>query len=188
MATNLSGDSQLIRYFLLGWGSAMMLFFPLPIKAESTCPENVSDLTKSLLNDLPSYANRVIQRSRFPSRNQSNSTYIITAGKPEFNSLRDHISGDYTPALPETNHKQVQQVFFTTLERQYSDQNVYSIQNYHWLFLTSTEEGWYLVTLYSRFGLPDKTHPPTPPQESSKGIIGKAIQLWLRDCRFQPER
>ncbi|AFZ45318.1 hypothetical protein PCC7418_3202 [Halothece sp. PCC 7418] len=184
MATNLSGDGQLIRSFLIGLGSAIIVFFPLPIEAQSSCPKTITSLTESLLNDLPGYANRVIQRSRFPSRNQANSTYIISAGKPEFNPLTANLSGDYTPAFPQTNNEQVAQVFFTTLERQYGDKNVYSIQNYHWLFLTTTEQGWYLVTLYSRFGLPDKTHPPTPPQETSEGIIGKAIQLWLRDCRF----
>lgn len=184
MATNLSGDGQLIRYFLIGLGSAMIIFFPLPIKAQSSCPQGMTSLTERLLNDLPGYANRVIQRSRLPSRNQANSTYIISAGKPEFNPLTENISGDYTPAFPKTNHEQVEQVFFTTLERQYGEKQVYSVQHYHWLFLTPTEQGWYLVTLYSRFGVLDPNHPPTPPQETSNGIIGKAIQLWLRDCRF----
>lgn len=184
MATNLSGDNELIRYCLAGFTGAIFLSLPLPVKAEAGCPKTISSLTDQLLKDLPGYANRVIQRSRLPSRNQSNSTYIILAGEPEFNPLSQNMSGDYVPVFPNTETEAVKQVFFTTLERQYSKQKVYSVENYHWLFLTATEQGWYLVTLYSRFGLPDSNHPPTPPQETSNGIIGTAIELWLRDCRF----
>jgi len=184
MAANLSGDYELMRYFFVGLGSAIVLSLPAAVKAQSTCPQTIYSLTTNLLKDLPGYANRVIQLSRLPSRHQANSTYIILAGQPDFNPLTENLAGDYTPAFPQAETEAVQQVFFTTLERRYIDQAVYSVESYHWLFLTATEEGWYLVTLYSRFGLPDKTHPPTPPQESSNGIIGKAIQLWLRDCRL----
>ncbi len=184
MATNLSGDNELIRFFLAALGSTIFLTLPLPVRGEVSCPKTINSLTEQLLKDLPGYANRVIQRSRLPSRNQSNSTYFVLAGKPQFNPLSQNISGDYVPVFPNAETEAVKQVFFTTLERQYGNQNVYSVENYHWLFLTATEQGWYLVTLYSRFGLPDSNHPPTPPQETSNGIIGTAIQLWLRDCRF----
>jgi len=176
-----------MRYFLVGLGSAVVLAFPLSLEAQSACSQTIHSLTTNLLKDLPGYANRVIQRSRLPSRNQANSTYIILAGEPEFNPLAQNLSGDYTPVFPKAETQQVKQVFFTTLERRYINQAVYSVESYHWLFLTTTEQGWYLVTLYSRFGLPDQSHPPTPPQETSNGIIGQAIQLWLRDCRFQKQ-
>jgi hypothetical protein len=185
MATNLSGDDELMRYFLVGLGSAIALLFPQLVQAQSRCPDTIQPLTKTLLKDLPGYANRVIQRSQLTGRSQANSTYIIVAGKPEFNPITQNIQGDYTPAFPEAETESVKQIFFTTLERQYRKKAVHSVQNYHWLFLTKTSQGWRLVFLYSRFGLPDKTHPPTPPKETSNGIIGKAIQLWLRDCRFQ---
>ena len=32
-------------------------------------------------------------------------------------------------------------------------------------------------------GLRGQTRPPTPPRETSEGIIGQAVRLWLRDCR-----
>jgi len=173
-----------MRYFLVGLGSAIALLWPQSVYAQSSCPKPIKPLTESLLSDLPGYANRVLQRTKLPSRTQDNSTYFILAGKPEFNPLTENIQGDYTPAVPEAETPQVEQVFFTTLERQYGQKTVHSVENYHWLFLTKTPQGWRMVFLYSRFGLPDKTHPPTPIQETSNGIIGKAIQLWLRDCRF----
>lgn len=185
MATNLSGDGELMKYWLVGFGSAIALLYPQFVQAQSRCPDTIKPLTEKLLKDLPGYANRVIQRSTFPSRNQANSTYIILAGKPELNPLTQNIQGDYTPAFPNAETENVKQVFFTTLERQYHQKAVHSVENYHWLFLTETPEGWRMIFLYSRFGLPDESHPPTPPKETSNGIIGKAIQLWLRDCRFK---
>jgi hypothetical protein len=87
----------------------------------------------------------------------------------------------------------LQQVFFTTLERQYWRNQMVSLQNYHWLFLVQNQDGWYLGLLYSSLGrYPSGDGPlspvasqraPTPPEESSDGIIGQAIRLWLRDCR-----
>ena len=174
-----------MRYFWLGLGSAIAVLFPHFVAAQASCPQRIQPLTESLLKDIPSYANRVIQRSQLPSRTQANSTYIILAGKPEFNPLTENLQGDYIPAFPEAENSQVKQVFFTTLERHYSEKAVHSVKNYHWLFLTETQQGWRMVFLYSRFGLPDSNHPPTPPQETSHGIIGTAIQLWLRDCRFR---
>lgn len=174
-----------MRYLLVGLGSAIALLVAQPTDAQPSCPKPIEPLTKKLLNDLPGYANRVIQRTQLPSRTATNSTYFILAGKPEFNPITEDIQGNYIPAIPEAETAQVKQVFFTTLERQYRKKAVHSVENYHWLFLTKTQQGWRMVFLYSRFGLVDKTHPPTPRKETSDGIIGKAIQLWLRDCRFQ---
>ena len=173
----------LIRIGVLGLAS-IELFFPSTIKAESSCPQTIEPLTEQFLKDLPEYANRVIQRTQLPSRTQDNSTYFILAGQPEYNPLIENLQGDYIPTFPEAETATVKQVFFTTLERRYSSGKVDSVESYHWLFLTKTQQGWRKVLLYSRFGSTDKTHPPTPPQETSNGIVGKAIQLWLRDCRF----
>jgi len=175
----------MMKYLFLGLLSGTLAFlFPQVGMARSGCPQTIEPLTAQLLEDLPGYANRVIQRTRLPSRTQDSSTYFILAGQPEFNPLTENLQGNYVPAFPEAETETVKQVFFTTLERQYSKTTVQAVQNYHWLFLTKTEQGWYLVFLYSRFGLPGSNHPPTPPQETSNGIIGTAIQLWLRDCRF----
>lgn len=165
-------------------GGMLMLLFPEISMARSRCPQNLESLTEQLLKDLPSYANRVIQRTKLPSRTQDNSTYFILAGQLEFNPLTENLQGSYIPVFPEAETETVKQVFFTMLERQYHKKAAHSVESYHWLFLTKTEQGWYLVTLYSRFGLPDRDHPPTPPKETSNGLIGTAIQLWLRDCRF----
>lgn len=182
----------MIKTFLMGLGGAMLMLFPqsaIELRsapeaiAQSSCPKDFESLSQKLLEELPSYANRVIQRTKFPSRTQSNSTYFIVAGKPEFNPLEKNKKGNYTPAFPNTENDDIKQIFFTTLERKYQETEVHSVQNYHWLFLTETEQGWYLATLYSRFGLVDQDHPPTPPHETSNGIVGQGIQLWLRDCR-----
>ena len=178
-----------MKYLFIGIGSltfaSIGLFFPSIVQAEASCPQSIEPLTNQLLKDLPGYANRVLQRTQLPSRTQDNSTYFILAGQPEYNPLTENLQGDYIPTFPEAETETVKQVFFTTLERRYSSRKVDSVESYHWLFLTQTQQGWRQVLLYSRFGLTDKTHPPTPPKETSNGIIGKAIQLWLRDCRFR---
>jgi hypothetical protein len=144
----------------------------------SSCPANLETLTDRLLKDLPSYANRVIQRARKLDRPVYLSTYVIVAGKPEFEPLSLN-SRQYTPVLPDTS----QQVFFTTLERRYSQNKIIDAQNYHWLFLVQTQEGWRLVMVYTQFGSLSSNEPLTPPQETSDGVVGQAIRLWLRDCR-----
>ena len=131
-----------------------------------------------MLPDLPSYANRVIQRSRRRHRSTNSISYIILAGKPEFQPL-PLPNRQYSPVFPDTT----QQVFFTTLERQYSRDRAVDLQNFHWLFLTQTESGWRLAMLYSQLASLHPGDPPLPPQETSKGVIGQAISLWLRDCR-----
>jgi len=62
-----------------------------------------------------------------------------------------------------------------------------SLQQFHWLFLVQTEDGWRSVLIYSSLG-GDPARPLAdqrlmPPQESSQGIVGQAVRLWLRDCR-----
>ncbi|MFP4133432.1 MAG: hypothetical protein ACLFQP_00830 [Halothece sp.] len=164
-------------------GSAIALLFSQAAIAQSSCPSNINTLAENLLEDVPNYANRIIQRTKSPSRSQTNSTYFIIAGNLNSNPLEKEIKGDYTPAFPNSQKDNVEQIFFTTLERKYQATEVHSVQNYHWLFLTETPKGWYMATLYSRFGVIDKNHPPTPPKETSEGILGQAIQIWLRDCR-----
>jgi hypothetical protein len=144
----------------------------------STCPSDVETLTTLLLKDLPSYANRVIQRTQKLNRDAGFDSYVVLAGRAEFEPLN----------LPQINYnpndsEPPQQVFFTTLERHYYQNQKREIQTYHWLFLTETDSGWRMVTMFSRFGGSAQEYPPTPPQESSNGIIGQAVNLWLRDCR-----
>lgn len=144
----------------------------------SECPTDLESLTTLLLKDLPSYANRVIARSKQFDLTVDLNTYVIVAGRPEFEALPLD-RGQYDPLFKDTS----EQVFFTTLERQYDQDRVIEVQNYHWLFLTQTASGWRLFTLFSSLGSPTKENPPLPPKETSDGVIGQAIRLWLRDCR-----
>ena len=153
----------------------------------SYCSLELEPLTDILFQDLPNYGNRVIQRTQNMNREAGISTYIVTAGRGQFEAL----------ALPQIQYNSAtkelaQQVFFTTLERQYITSNSATQspktlkrerEIYHWLFLTPTEHGWYMAAMYSKFGSSQENSLTTPPQESTNGIVGQAIQLWLKDCR-----
>lgn len=147
----------------------------------SKCPGDVETLTSLMLKDLPSYANRVMQRSRRSVKTPSSSSSVLVAGRPEFEPLTLG-PGPYTPPASAMDLEPPQQVFFTTLERQYRGGKASYMQLYHWLFLTQTPEGWRVATMFSRIGS-SSGRPPTPPQESSKGVVGQAVNIWLRDCR-----
>ncbi|MEY2833336.1 MAG: hypothetical protein RLZZ574_2595 [Cyanobacteriota bacterium] len=145
-----------------------------------TCPNNLPELTALLLQDLPAYSNRVIQRTQNLNQAAGTENYIVTANKAEFEPL----------TLPRLQYDQIgqdpEQIFFTVLERQYIEGKIVEIQTYHWLFLTQTASGWRTVMLFSRFGnsLQDiQDSPPAPPRETTNGIIGRGVQLWFRDCR-----
>ncbi|VEP14869.1 conserved hypothetical protein [Hyella patelloides LEGE 07179] len=151
---------------------------PVSVETQRSCPSDLSELTNLLIQDLPNYSNRVIQRTQDSHQDAGIDNYIVAAGQPELEPLN----------LPQINYgstmsETTEQIFFTTLERQYSNQQKIERETYHWLFVTLTESGWHLVTMYSRFGHATKNTLPTPPTESSNGIIGQAVSLWLRDCR-----
>ncbi|MEG4445020.1 hypothetical protein QUB47_23280 [Microcoleus sp. AT9_B5] len=149
--------------------------------ARSPCPADLETLVDRLLQDLPSYANRVIVRSSVSPNNSRAIGYvlpqIILAGRPEFEPL----PLNYGDALPDN----ASQVFITTLERQYSGGKRVEIQQYHWLFFTKTENGWELVKIVSRFGTAADIRPLFG-QDSDQSEIAEAIRLWLRDCQAKP--
>ncbi|MGV2830493.1 hypothetical protein [Myxosarcina sp. GI1(2024)] len=175
----------------LNWGKswhslilALVIWFSSSERVESSseitnnCPDEIDSLTGLLLADLPDYANRVIQRTQDLNKKAGVDNYIISAGKADFEPLN----------LPKIQYNPVdfqspEQIFFTVLERQYRDREIREIQTYHWLFLAPSESGWRMVMLFSRFGDGTENNPPTPPLETSDGIIGQGIRLWLRDCR-----
>ncbi|MGB5970458.1 MAG: hypothetical protein WBG70_19250 [Spirulinaceae cyanobacterium] len=158
----------------------------LPANAQNSsysCPEDVEILTEKMLIDLPHYANRVIQRARRLEREVDLYSYVLLAGKPEFEPL-ELTPNQYSSVPPiEEQLEPPEQIFFTTLERQYINNKVEKRQNYHWLFLSQTEEGWRMSMVFSRFGSNLEKRPPTPPRETSDSVIGQAVSLWLRDCR-----
>jgi hypothetical protein len=147
--------------------------------ASESCPKNIEPLTAWMLQDLPSYANRVIQRSRRVGKRQIPTLSIFITGKPEFKPLTLG-PGVYTPK--NATEEEPKQVFFTTWERSYRGLQITEFQTYHWAFLTNTDSGWRLSALYSSLGSYLKTKPPTPIRETSEGFIGQAMRLWLRDC------
>lgn len=166
----------------LWWG----IFVNSPVNATqkpiSSCQkQDIETLTTQLLKDLPSYTNRVTQRSRRLKRVVDIYSYVLLAGKPEFAPLSLG-PGIYTPTEP-TATNQPQQVFITTLERQYTAGKLVQLQQYHWLFLTQTNSGWRLAFMFSRTGNYPNTQPPTPPRESSNGAVAQAVRIWLRDCQ-----
>ena len=148
-----------------------------------SCPANIKLLTAELLRDLPSYANRVSQRSRQPGIPVNISSSVIAAGSAEFAPLTLG-PGERTSAVAVSpSSSEPQQVFFTTLERQYTAGKAVELEQYHWLFLASDVDGWQLATMFSQSSSYPVVKPPSPPRESSNGVIGQAVRNWLRDCR-----
>lgn len=153
------------------------------ISQSSNCSkENVETLTAKLLRDLPSYANRTSQSARRLNRTVDIYSYVLVAGRPEFAPLTLG-PGEYNPAESTAGSQQLQQVFITTLERQYTAGKAVELQQYHWLFLTQTSSGWRLAMMFSRTGTYPGGKPPTAPRDSSYGVIAQAIRIWLRDCQ-----
>ena len=149
-----------------------------PPKQKSTCPENSDDLEiimAALILDLPGYVNREIQRDR-----QSNEDYlernIVIAGRPEFEPLPI----DDMPFFQED----INQIFLTTLERQYRDSEVVELQKFHWLFLRKSQRQWELVNMFSIEESFLGNLPPQP-EDSSNGVFARGIRVWLKKCYFE---
>lgn len=160
-------------------------------KEKSSCSDrDLSQLTNKLLRDLPAYFNRATQRARRLDRSVQVYSYMLVAGKPDFQPLplkswRDGAADGVTDETDKSanNGKGVEQVFFSTLERQYVKGKAVQLQQFHWLFLTKTKSGWRMSMMYSQTGGYPKQKPPTPPRESSNSAVGQGIKTWLRDCR-----
>ncbi len=168
----------------------------VPLRSRIICPADVSLLTDMLLRDIPSYTNRVLQRTvailpwtdadrlrleeglfvRQPYRPSS----VLIAGQANLTPID---LKDYTYTTSADAGGPLTQIFFTTLSRQYSGLRVDEVQEYHWLFLTPTTDGWRLAFMFSAIDDPETTPSPLPPRESSRSSVGQAVQIWLRDCR-----
>lgn len=159
------------------------------IRPETTCPQELEPLVDLLLRDLPAYTNRVSQRAsslletdrlaNTPVAGDRNLPYLLLAEIPSFEPLTLG-PGQYNPADPSIEPPQV---FFTTLERQYTDTDVRLFEQYHWMFLTQTESGWRFVMMVSRLADYPEGEPITPPRDTSFGAIAEATRQWLNDCR-----
>lgn len=141
--------------------------------------QDLKVLIPLMMRDLPNYANRVTQRARRRSREVDIFSYVLIAGNPEFAPLPTaaNLSSSPSPTEP------IEQVFFTTLERQYTAGRPVQIQQFHRLLLTKSQNGWILVMMESQLGTYPVKLSPTPPRNSSNGTIAQAVNLWLRDCQ-----
>ena len=144
--------------------------------------QDLATLTTKLLQDLPAYFNRATQRARRLDRPVEIYSYMLVAGKPDFTPLPLQSWTDEGDKSVNGN-KEVEQIFFTTLERQYVKGKSVQLQGFHRLFLTKTESGWRMSMIYSQTGGYPKQKPPTPPRESSTTAVGQGVKTWLRDCR-----
>jgi hypothetical protein len=142
-----------------------------------TCPVKLSSLAELLVRDLPSYGNRIVQQRR--KRSDKVYSSIVTASAPELQPL-PIVSREYPSQFPQAAPTQV---FISTLENQYTGNRSAQIQQFHWLFLAQTRQGWRLANIYTRTGgFPLTNNPISPPIESSRTIVGEAIRIWLNDC------
>lgn len=157
-----------------------------PLRIGVSCPADLDLLTQGLLRDLPGYANRVSQRSSGPFRNIQRPGFVLLTGQPD---LRPLPLNDWGREPPTPQPDELYQVFFTTRERSPGAVNEYSLQRYHWAFLTRSDTAtndWYLAFMYSRIGTyPDTGRPESPLEETTHSAVGQGIQLWLRDCRAE---
>ncbi|MDM9581227.1 hypothetical protein [Nostoc sp. GT001] len=150
--------------------------------ARSLCSEqNLETLTIQLLQKLPSYTNRASQRARRLSRSSQVYSYMLVAGRPEFTPLPLNLE-EYSADTSKSAESGVEQVFFTTLERQYIGKKVVELQQFHWLLLTKTQSGWQLVMMFSQAGSHSEQQPLSPPRDSSNGTVAQGVKAWLRDC------
>ena len=152
-------------------------------RVKSLCSEqNLETLTTQLLQDLPSYTNRASQRARRLRRSSDVYSYMLVAGKPEFTPLPLNLE-EYSADTPKSSASGVEQVFFTTLERQYIGKKAVELQEFHWLLLTKTKTGWQIVMMFSQIGSYSGEQPVSPPRDSSNGTVAQGVKTWLRDCQ-----
>jgi hypothetical protein len=153
-------------------------------RVKSACiNQNLETITTQLLQDLPSYANRATQRARRRSRSSDFFSYVLAAGRPEFTPLPLN-PGSENANTGNSSTSGVEQVFFTTLERQYVGGKAIESQEFHWLLLAKTSSGWRLVMMFSQTGLDSAKQLRSPPRDSSKSAIAQGINTWLRDCQY----
>lgn len=150
----------------------------------NSCPEEIENLGNYLVKDIPSYTNRILQKSSNLSRKIAPfPVYVVNASKSELNAF----------PLPENefklqDEKDIKQIFFTTLERQYPHKDrVIETQNYHWLFLARYENKWLLIKSLSRFGS-SNSQKISPIKDSTQGTMGQAVKLWLKDCNYDAQK
>ncbi|MGD1953169.1 MAG: hypothetical protein ACFB14_26515 [Leptolyngbyaceae cyanobacterium] len=153
---------------------------PTFIRSPTACPQDFDTLTNLLVRDIPSYTNRILQSSVADIPTAYRPTYIIAANHPERVPLeiKDRV---YT--TNSSDSEPLRQLFFTTLERQYSGLETTSVSHFHWLFLAPSDDGWEMVFMFSAIEADDSVQ--QPPRDSSQGSVGQAVKRWLTDCQAE---
>lgn len=141
------------------------------------CPSELETLVPLLLEDLPSYTNRVIQRSLTANLAIDTPGIMLLTSAPDYTPLPLSPIESAPPAIDDP-----QQVFFTMLERRYTAGAAVRLQHYHRVFFTETSQGWRLALMQSSIGDYPARQPASPPYDSGEGATAQAIRLWLRDC------
>ncbi|NEQ49789.1 MAG: hypothetical protein F6K11_06590 [Leptolyngbya sp. SIO3F4] len=149
------------------------------LRPQTACPEDFETLSSLLIRDIPSYTNRILQSTVADISTAYRPAYVIAANNPERTPL--NIDSQVYTTEP-SRDESLRQLFFTTLERQYSNAlEETSINHFHWLFLVPSEDGWQMVFMFSAIEAEGEVQ--LPARDSSNGSVAQAIKRWLRDCR-----
>ncbi|MGB2924498.1 MAG: hypothetical protein WBB82_04300 [Limnothrix sp.] len=144
--------------------------------AAPMCNTEMTEIATQMIEDLPSYGNRVIQRARKLDRVEDLYSYILITALPEFQPL-PLTNHQYQPTVADTT----EQIFFTALSKQYIDDLPVTYENYYWVLVTRTNYGWEVVHVLSSVGDARFTGILPPPLDSTRGVVGQATKLWFRD-------
>lgn len=174
---------QCLPAFLLCWVGLGGGESAIAAPPRYTCPTEFEPLITLMLRDLPGYANRTTQRLSRRDRVINLTSSMLLTSPPNFQPLPLGPGGTPGSASPQSKDD-LHQVFFTTLERQYTAGKAIQLQRYHWVFLTETASGWRLALMFSRTGADKPDQPISPPEDSSQGSTAQAIRIWLRDCQI----
>jgi hypothetical protein len=129
-----------------------------PLKKNTVCPTEFSQLSQNLSADLREYLNRTYSRNRIKRQ-------AIAISFPELQPL----------AIADQNSEsknQVKQLFLTV--RSHSPGSLINSDTAYWLFLVETKNGWRLAMAFQRVG-------NATPEDVSNGAIADAVKTWLRD-------
>lgn len=150
-----------------------------PAEGELGCLSSVDGIIKPLVQALPSYTNRVLQRSPEVGLGEK-SGYVISA--------KGLTQAPFTLSTELVDQNNLSSIYLVTRERRYRNQKVFNVQRYHWLFLRHTPQGWEVVKLFSQSG-PYPGYKLFPqPMDTTKGAMAEAIRLWLRDYQTEKKR
>jgi hypothetical protein len=158
--------------------SAVAVSTSYPSCSEPGCLMTVDALINPLVQALPSYTNRVLQRSPEVGLGEKSGYVISATGLTQAPFVLN------TELIDQNN---LSSIYLVTRERRYRNQKVFNVKRYHWLFLRHTPHGWEVVKLFSQSG-PYPGYKLFPePMDTTKGAMAEAIRLWLRDCQSQKE-